>query len=196
MEDITVPEKYRNDFQRALDKAVELGSFSDSTLAKELDISKLNAAILIGFMDKYGFLFPSAKNEVKAVRISQEEWDNIDRDIRRYSPEPVEEKEPEFTLSPIEPVKALYSKTVEVTSGGVMISDKSATVFIPADGVLVPHFKKAGFLSKGFIYFGDNRPKNAREARKSASSVIFRRSLNEKMEYLVTSLISDIEERL
>lgn len=192
MRNIKVPEKYREDFKRALDKAVELGSFSDATLAEELNISRLNASILIGFMDKYEFLFPSAKNEVKAVRITPDEWSAIDGDIERYVPEPLE-KERIFRLTPVATITALYKKSIEVASDGIMIKDSKTSMFIPAEETTLPHFRKAGLLKNGFIYFGEECPRNAREAKRSFQSLIFKKGQNEKFDALITSLIGDLE---
>lgn len=196
MEKFNVPEKYREDFQKALDKAVELGSFSDATLAQELNISRLNAAILIGFMEKYEFLYPSAKNEVKSVRLASDEWEKIDRDIERYVPASLEEKEPEFLLTPTPTITALYKKTIEVSEEGIMIRDTKTSMFIPAEEVKLPYFRKAGFFRRGFIYFGEVCPKNARQASKNFGALIFRRKQNAEFDALITNLIGDIERKL
>ena len=194
MKNIKVPEKYREDFKRALDKAVELGSFSDTTLAEELKISRLNAAIFIGFMDKYEFLFPSAKNEVKAVRITPEEWEAIGRDIERYEPVPIE-KEQIFRLTPVEVITALYKKSIEVAPDGIMIKDLETSMFIPAEETTLPHFRKAGFFKRGFIYFGEECPRNAREAKRSFTALIFKKSQNQEFDALIASLIGDLEHK-
>ena len=191
---INLPEKYREDFKRALDKAVELGTFSDTTLAKELNISRLNAAILIGYMDKYEFLFPSAKNEVKTVRLSLEEWDAIGRDIECYVP--VDDKEPEFQLTPVTAIIGKYNKCIEIAPDGIMIKDNETSMFIPAEEATLPHMKKAGFFRRGFIYFGEICPKSARAAKKSFSSVLFKKSQNEKFDALINSLIGDLARKL
>lgn len=194
MKNIKVPEKYVEDFKRALDKAVELGSFSDTTLAEELKISRLNAAIFIGFMDKYEFLFPSAKNEVKAVRLTPDEWDAIGRDIERYVPTPIE-KEQIFRLTPIETITALYKKSIEVAHDGIMIRDDKTSMFIPAEEATLPHFRKAGVFKRGYIYFGEECPRNAREAKHSFQSLVFKRAQNDVFDSLITSLIGDLENR-
>jgi len=194
VKNIKVPEKYAEDFKKAIDKAVELGSFSDMTLAEELGISRLNAAILIGFMDKYEFLFPSAKNEVKAVRLTADEWDAIGRDIERYVPEPLE-KVQIFRLTPVETITALYKKSIEVAGDGIMIKDNKTSMFIPAEEATLPHFRKAGVFRRGFIFFGEECPRNAREARRSFQSLIFKRAQNDVFDALITSLIGDLENR-
>ncbi len=194
MGNFNLPEKYREDFKRALNKAVELGTFSDTILAKELNISRLNSAILIGFMDKYEFLFPSAKNEVKTVRLSVEEWDAIGRDIERYVP--IEDKETEFQLTAIAPIVGKYSKSIEVAADGIMIKDDETSMFIPAEEATLPYIRKAGLFRCGFIYFGEVCPKNAREAKKSFSSVLFKKRQNEKFDALINSLIGDLERKL
>ncbi|MBR5459854.1 MAG: hypothetical protein IKV53_03230 [Clostridia bacterium] len=195
MENIKIPEKYREDFERALNVAVKLGSFSDTALAEALNISKLNAAILIGFMDKYEFLFPSSKNEVKAVRLNEEQWEAIGCDISRYVPQPIEEKQV-FRLTPVPAITGLGKKTVEVKSEGVMICHKGTSMFIPAEEVTLPHYKKATLFSRGFIYFGEERPKNARLASHALTSLIFNRRLESEVETLMSSLISDLERKL
>ena len=152
MDKFIVPEKYRADFERALNTAVELGTFTDKTLAEKIGVSRLNAAIFIGFMDKYGFIFPSLKNEVKTVRITLEEWDKIGRNIDAYTPPPQEEILPEFKLTPFEKLEA-GNRAVEKTEEGIVITTKHGTHFIPADEVTLPHFKKAKLFSRGFIFF-------------------------------------------
>ena len=194
MGNFNLPEKYREDFKRALDKAVELGTFSDTTLAKELNISRLNSAILIGFMDKYEFLFPSAKNEVKTVRVSLEEWEALGRDIERYVP--VDDKETEFLLTVVAPIVGKYNKSIEVAPDGIMIKDNETSMFIPAEEATLPHIKKAGLFRSGFIFFGEVCPKSAREAKKSFASVLFKRRENEKFDSLINSLIGDLERKL
>lgn len=194
MKNIKVPEKYREDFKRALDKAVELGSFSDMTLAEELNISRINAAIFIGFMDKYEFLFPSAKNEVKAVRLTPDEWEAIGRDIERYIPAPIE-KVHIFRLTPVETITALYKKSIEIAHDGIMIRDDKTSMFIPAEEATLPHFRKAGALKRGFIYFGEACPRNPREAKRSFQSLVFKRKQNDVFDALITSLIGDLEHK-
>ncbi len=195
MEKIKIPEKYREDFERALNVAVKLGSFSDTALAEALNISKLNAAILIGFMDKYEFLFPSSKNEVKAVRLTEEQWEDIGCDISRYVPQPIEEKQ-DFRLTPIPAITGIGKKTIEIKSEGIMICRKGTSMFIPAEEVTLPHYKKAALFSRGFIYFGEERPKNAREASRALTSLIFNRKLETEINALMSSLISDLERKL
>ena len=194
MGNVKIPEKYREDFKRALDKAVELGSFSDTALAEELGISRLNAAIFIGFMDKYEFLFPSAKNEVKAVRLTPDEWEAIGRDIERYVPAPIE-KEQVFRLTPVETITSLYKKSIEIASDGIMIRDDKTSMFIPAEEATLPHFRKAGIFKRGFIYFGEECPQSAREAKRSFQSLVFKRKQNDVFDALITSLIGDLENR-
>ena len=191
-----LPEKYREDFKKALDKAVELGTFSDTTLAKELNISRLNSAILIGFMDKYEFLFPSAKNEVKTVRVTPEEWEALGRDIERYVPVEVADSVQEFLLTPVDAICGLYKKSIEIAHDGIMIKDDKTSMFIPAEEATLPHMRRAGFLRRGFIYFGEVCPKNAHEAKKSFSSVLFKKCQNEKFDSLINSLIGDLERKL
>lgn len=195
MDKFIVPEKYRDDFNKALDAAVRLESFTAVTISEELNISRLNAAILIGFMDKYGFLYPSAKNEVKTARISSEEWEAIGKDIEKYAP-PTEEKAKEFLLTPVPSITGIYRKTVEVKPEGIMITSRKASMFIPADEATLPHFRKAKTLSRGFIYFGEERPKSARQANKSLASLMFGKKLNSEIDTLITSLIADFERKL
>ena len=195
MEKVKIPEKYRDDFNKSLNAAVKLGSFSDTTLAEELGISRLNAAILIGFMDKYEFLYPSSKNEVKAVRLTEEEWEEIGCDIDRYVPTPIEEKAV-FRLTPLELIKGCDKKTVEIKADGVMITSRTTSMFIPAEEVTLPHYRQAKFLSRGFIYFGEECPASAKEASRALTSLVFNTRLNRKIDALMNSLISDLEGKL
>ncbi len=194
MDKFSVPEKYRDEFQKALDCAVELGSFSDTSLANELNISRLNAAIFIGFMEKYEFLFPSAKNEVKTVRISESEWEALGRNIELYVPEPIEE-EPVFSLSEFDRIVVKKDNWVEIVPDGVMIVSGENSLFIPAEEVTLPHFKKAGFFKKGFIFFGNPCVKNAREAKKSPAAIVFSRRKNSEFEEFHASILQDLQKK-
>ena len=193
MEKFCVPEKYRDLFSLALDSAVRLGSFSDAALAEDLNISKLNAAILIGFMEKCEFIYPASKNEVKSVRISEEEWEKIGRNIDNYTPTPVEEKTPVFVLTPFKRLDFLSKKHLVVYGEGIAISNPRETHIIPADEVCVPHFKKAGFWKKGYIFFGTDPDGNL---KKSPNALFFRKKMNPDVEALVTSIINDIENKI
>ncbi len=195
MDKFTVPEKYRKEFERALDVAVELGSFTDKSLAEKMNVSPLNAAIFIGFMDKCGFIFPSLKNEVKTVRITPLEWDALGRNIDAYTPPPEETALPEFKLTPFERLEGI-NRVIEKSEEGVIITAKNDTHFIPADEVTLPHLKKAKLFSRGFIYFGEVCPKNAREALASFTSLSFSRKTNAKAEAFVESILADLEKKL
>ncbi len=194
MNKFSVPEKYREEFSRALDCAVSLQSFTDITLASELGISRLNAAIFIGFMDKYAFIYPSGKNEVKTVRVTPDEWEALGHNIDAYEPRPIEE-EPVFLLTPFERVTS-GNRSIEKTSEGVFIVSGESSLFIPAEELTLPHFKKAGIFKKGFVFFGDTCPKNAREAEKSLSSLTFKRKQNDVFERLFANILSDLEKKV
>ena len=193
MNKFTVPKKYKDDFKRSLDCAVELGSFSDKTLADELGVSKLNAAIFIGFMVKYEFLFPSSKNEVKTVRLTPDEWEALGRDIDAYVPEPIKE-ESVFSLTPREKI-VIGKNSVEILADGAMIVSGKNSMFIPAEELTLPHLKKAGFLKKGFIFFGNPCPKNARQAKKSPAAIVFSRAWNDTFDTFHANLLADLEKR-
>jgi hypothetical protein len=193
MEKFCVPEKYRELFSLALDSAVKLGSFSDATLAEALNISKLNAAILIGFMEKCEFIYPASKNEVKSARLSEEEWEKIGRNIDNYVPSPIEEKTPVFVLTPFKRLCFLAKKQLEVFDEGIEISTPRETHIIPADEVCVPHFKKATFWKKGYIFFGADPDANLKN---SPNALFFKKKMNSDVEALVTSIISDIENKI
>ena len=190
MEKICIPEKYREDFKKTLDTAVRLKKFTAKTLADEMGISSLNAAIFIGFMDKYSFIYPSGKSAEKTVCISEEEWENIGRDIDAYTPPvlPEEEPLPEFFLTPFPEFSGQNGKSVEVYQDRISVRSKDVELNIDKDSVTLPEFKKATFFKKGYIDFDLSQSSFAR--------IHFKRGENAKVLALFESIKGDLDKKI
>ncbi len=189
MNNFTIPEKYQEDFQKALDTAVTLQTFTDESLAKALSTSRLNAAIFIGFMDKYRFIYPSPKRAEKTVCISKEEWESIGKNINAYTPpEAKEEETEEFFLTPVPKFSGLYDKSVEVKKDKVVICDDIIEFSIDKDSILLPEFKKATFFKKGYIDFG--------VSQSSFTKIYFKRGTNDTALALFESIKCDLDKKM
>ena len=95
---INIPENYREEFDRAVDFALDKEYFTPKELAEYLEKSVLVASIMIGYMEKAGLITEGKNDEVRHTLITKGNWQSIGGKIENFTPPPKEEKK---TFTPV-----------------------------------------------------------------------------------------------
>ena len=100
---VKIPESYREEFDKAMDFAVEKETFTPTQLAEYLEKSVMVASIMIGYMDKAGIITHGKNDDVRRVKVTPDEWMALDKNVENFVP-------------PVEPVPEVFvPETVDLT---------------------------------------------------------------------------------
>lgn len=181
---VNIPEKYREEFDRSADFAVEKEKFTPSELAEHLGKGVLVASIMVGYMEKAGLVTKGKSDDVRRARITLEEWESIGRNIERY--EPVPEPEPEvfvaetvdsteLTVSDIIPEEMTFiKKTLSAEDGFIVLCDRESKIAISLEDISVIFLRKGSLFKKGYISFSANGEKPT-DPKLSADTLLFKK---------------------
>lgn len=178
---INIPEKHREEFDRAADFAVNAEKFTVKELAASLSISELTAAIMVGYMEKAGLVTEGKSGDVRRARIDRAEWERLDKKIENYEPKPEpvpevflpEAKEEILLLSDIlsEPI-SFYKKRLWAEDSFLVLEGED-TVRISVDDVSAIFLIKPGFFRKGALIFSPEKELSKKKPRERADTLLF-----------------------
>lgn len=114
---INIPDKYRNEFDRSADFAINSGKFTVKELAEYLEVSELVASIMIGYMEKTELVTKGKLGEVRRARIGVDEWERIGKKIENYTPVPEEKPLPEIER------QLFIKKEIYVTESALVLGE-------------------------------------------------------------------------
>ncbi len=158
---INIPEKQRQEFDRAANYAVEHQTFTPSELAVHLNTGVFVASIMVGYMEKASLVTKGKGDDVRRAKITPEEWDAIDRKIENYVPVPEPEPETfvaqpedntEIDITDIIPQKiSFFKKTLLAEEGFITIEEKDISTAIATEDISTVFLHKGGFFRKGTL---------------------------------------------
>ncbi len=151
---INIPDKYREEFDRSADFAVNSGKFTVKELAEHLGVGELVASIMVGYMEKTELVTKGKLGEVRRARIGVDEWKRIGKKIENYIPVP-EEIEEEKPLPEIERQK-FGNKEIYVTESGVVLFEEEE-VLVKYEDITEISVIRPKFLKKGAIIFSPEK---------------------------------------
>lgn len=194
---VNIPEKYRNEFDKATDFAVEKQTFTPSELAEHLGVGELVASIMIGYMEKAGFVTKGKSNDVRRAKTSLEEWNAIDRDIERFVPAP--EPEPEVFTADTEDSTEIdftdilsgetdfFNKALGTENGLITITDKEGKIAIAPEDIATLFIHRGGLFAKGTLTLSPDREIPVR-AKTRADTLTFKKGDYDSVKALAQSI--------
>ncbi|MBR6633772.1 MAG: hypothetical protein IKL05_05670 [Clostridia bacterium] len=198
---VNIPEKYRTEFDKATDFAVEKQVFAPSELAEHLGTGVLVASIMVGYMEKAGFVTKGKSDDVRRVKISLEEWDAIDRDIERFVP-PYEPEPQVFTADTEDNTEidftdilsaetALFNKKLGTENGLITITDKEGKIAIAPEDIATLFLHRGGLFAKGTLTLSPDRETPVKAKLRADTLAFKKRDYNQ-----VKALAQGIAEKL
>ncbi len=202
---INIPEKHREEFDRAAEFAVKAEKFTVKELSEALEISELGAAIMVGYMEKTGLVTTGKSGDVRRARIDMAEWERLDKKIENYepAPEPVPEvfvpeaKEEILVLSDILPEALSFYKKKLYVEDSFLVIEGEDVIKISADDISAIFLIKPRLFRKGALIFSSEKELSKKKIKERADTALFSKkdynkalSLAEKLsERLATDLI-------
>ena len=154
---INIPEKYRQEFDKAVLFAVERGAFTPKELASHLGASELTASIMIGYMEKALLVTGGKLNDERRALITLTEWVSIDGKIENYVPKEPEEKEqiPQQVLVDEPTLEPLFVKgaCVSVSEGSFVFEKGADNKKIPVASLAGITVAKPRLFRRGRVVF-------------------------------------------
>lgn len=178
---INIPEKHREEFDRAADFAVIAEKFTVKELAEALEISELAAAIMVGYMEKTGLVTKGKSDDVRRAKLNASEWEAIGKKIENYEPkpDPVPEifvpdvKEEKLFLSDILPEPLTFYKKRILAEDEFLVLEGEETVRISADDISAIFLVKPKLFKKGALIFSPEKELSKKKPKERADTLLF-----------------------
>lgn len=185
---INIPEKHREEFDRAADFAINAEKFTVKELAKALSISELAAAIMVGYMEKTGLVTKGKSDDVRRAKIDFSEWERLGKKIENYEPkpEPVPEvflpdvKEEKLFLSDILPEPLNFYKKRLFAEDAFLIFEGEESFRISADDISAVFLVKPRLFRRGALIFSAEKELSKKKPRERADALLFSKKDFEK----------------
>lgn len=189
---INIPEKYREEFDRSADFAVNSGRFTTKELAEHLGVGELVASIMIGYMEKTELVTKGKSDEVRRARINAEEWERIGKKIENYIPLPEEERVEELPLPSVVELPAVknelfFKKSVTLTPDALVIEGEERVEIALRDVAKIFVIKPRVF-KKGTVVFSADAELVGKNKRDRADAVAFKKKDAERMQGIIEKI--------
>lgn len=185
---INIPDKYREEFDRSADFAVNTGKFTVKELAEHLGVGELVASIMVGYMEKTGLVTKGKAEDVRRARIDCEGWERIGKKIENYIPLPEEEpkaqpeEQAEERALPEVERQSFCKKEIYVTDEGIVLVEKEETK-IKYEDIAQVFVIKPAFLKKGAVVFScDKEVPQKKGLKERSDSFVFSKGDYERAE--------------
>lgn len=181
--DIKIPEKHREEFDRAADVAIALEKFTPKDLSEALGISELAAAIMVGYMEKAKLVTEGKSGDVRRAKIDMAEWERLGKKIENYTPLPepepeifrTEAKDVSFDLTDIIPQSISFYKKKLWAEENAFVLEGEDLIRIPADGLSTLFFIKPRLFKKGAVVFSSEKELSKKKLSTRADTVLFKK---------------------
>ena len=197
---IKIPEKHREEFDRSADFAVKAQKFTVKELAEALEMGELGASIMVGYMEKTGLVTKGKLDDVRRAKITEEEWERLDKKIENYEPLPdpepekfhAEAKETVITLSDIIPERLKFYKKELFAEDSFVVLKGDTEIRINIDDISALFLIRPRLFRKGALVFSAENELSSAKSSLRADTVLFKK----KDLKWVKTLASALSERL